>query len=260
MYNYISCNIPFENLVGVDGGIRFGSIGKALGGFRRSGSRRGGFGTSKYVAPRRSGTRSRWASARNSFRRQSSRSVGSRASPARFGKVGRAYGRRKSPSASAARAQNGKGSKWDSMRSKGNRPPGMKTVTAADNKNAKKIQEPSNTGKPKDLTREEKKKVENSWTKPQPQSGKPADTPHEKEKKNSFLSRLKSDRCGMDCALQGAGLALQVGDFIRFGLEQKFANDRMLAEKQLYEKKRLDAIKDKETYSDNGKKPTNRKF
>ena len=118
MYNYISCNIPFENLVGVDGGIRFGSIGKALGGFRRSGSRRGGFGTSKYVAPRRSGTRSRWASARNSFRRPSSSSVGSRASPGRFGvrgKVGRAFGRRKSPSAGAARAQNGKGSKWDSL-------------------------------------------------------------------------------------------------------------------------------------------------
>ena len=136
----------------------------------------------------------------------------------------------------------------------------MKTVTAADNKNAKKIKEPSNTGKPKDLTREEKKKVENIWTKPQPQSGKPADTPQEKEKKKSFLSRLKSDGCGMDCALQGAGLALQVGDFIKFGLEQKFANDRMLAEKQLYEKKRLDAIKDKETYSDNGNKPSNRKF
>ena len=118
MYNYISCNIPFENLVGVDGGIRFGSIGKALVGFRRSGSRRGGYGTSKYVAPRRSGTRSRWASARNSFRRSSSSSVGSRASPGRFGvrgKVGRAFGRRKSPSAGAARAQNGKGSKWDSL-------------------------------------------------------------------------------------------------------------------------------------------------
>ena len=185
MYNYISCNIPFENLVGVDGGIRFGSIGKALGGFRRSGSRRGGYGTSKYVAPRRSGTRSRWASARNSlaFRRQSSSSVGSRASAARFGKVGRAFGRRKSPSAGAARAQNGKGSKWDSLRSKGNRPPGMKTVTAADNKNAKKIQEPSNTGKPKKLTPEEKKKEENSWTKPHPQSGKPADTPQEQKKK-----------------------------------------------------------------------------
>ena len=59
----------------------------------------------------------------------------------------------------------------------------------------------------------------------------------------------------MDCLLEGAGLALQAGKFVQFGLEQMFENDRMQAERQQYEKERLDKIRDGQVYSDNGNTP-----
>ena len=74
-------------------------------------------------------------------------------------------------------------------------------------------------------------------------------------KKRGFFSNLRDDGCGTDCVLQGAGLALQVGDFVKFGLEQMSDNDRMKAEWAQYEKERLDKIRDNEVYSDNGNKP-----
>ena len=57
--------------------------------------------------------------------------------------------------------------------------------------NAKKIKGEPNTGTPKQLTDEEKKKVEDKWTKPQPESNKPEDTPEEREKKKSLLLKIE---------------------------------------------------------------------
>ena len=138
---------------------------------------------------------------------------------------------------------------------KGASPPGLPHVDASDNANAKKLTGESKTGTPKHLTDEEKKKVEDKWTKPQPEFNKPEHTPEEKQKKDGFFSKLKSDGCGMDCLLEGASLALQAGEFVKFGLEQMFENDRMQAERDQYEKQRLDAIRDQQVYSDNGNTP-----
>ena len=48
---------------------------------------------------------------------------------------------------------------------------------------------------------------------------------------------------------------MQAGEFVQFGLEQMFENDRMQAERDQYEKQRLDAIRDQQVYSDNGNTP-----